>query len=246
MALLAHPDLSGAAAADGLHAGIQLLLRGEAAAAHRHTPSALRIGLEGSVVTEVDDVELRLEPLDVVLNPSGTWHGHHERDVGEAVWLDVVDLPLVAALGGVFFEPSRAHRTADLLDPPSTPSTVRFPWAATASELGASTPTAGVRTVRLGEGSVMPTMAVTAYAVEAGAALHLPVRTAGAVVLVGRGGFDTASGPLGAHDVVALRSWTPFALTAVASSPPDGSIAIVVDTSPVLRSLGLYREEPPR
>lgn len=240
VALLAHPALTHDAATDGLHAGIQMLLAGESADAHRHTPSALRIGLEATeTVTLVDEEELVLGPLDVVLNPSGTWHGHREQGGTGAVWLDVVDLPLVAGLGGVLFEPTRAHRASGLLDPQLLPSTRRFAWAEMEPRLLSRTATSGVRSLVYGEGSVMATLAVTAHAIEDGATLELPPRTGGAIVLIARGSFETASGPVAESDVVALRSWTPLSLT----SRSDPGFVIVVDTSPALRALGLYREE---
>ena len=243
VALLANPQLTGAAATDGLHGGIQLLLDGESAAPHRHTPSALRIGLEGmGIVTMVDDDELPLGPLDVVLNPSGTWHGHVERGRGGGLWLDVVDLPLVAALGGVFFEPTATHPTSSLLDPPSVPSTVRYGWHETEAMLDNAPSIDGVRTVGFGDGSVMATMAVTVHEVEADATLRLAGHTGGAIVLIGRGTFIADDASLDEFDVVGLRSWTPHSLHA----GPHGGTVFVVDTSPVLRALGLYREEPQR
>ncbi|MGI9615311.1 MAG: cupin domain-containing protein [Acidimicrobiales bacterium] len=241
VALLANPQLAGAAATDGLHGGLQLLLDGESAAPHRHSPSALRIGLEGAgIMTMVDDEELPLGPLDVVLNPSGTWHGHVERGRGGGLWLDVVDLPLVAALGGVFFEPTVAHQTSSLLDPPSVPTTVRYGWHDTETKLDNAPSVDGIQTVGFGDGSVMPTMAVTAHAVDAAATLQLPASAGGSIVLIGRGTFTADDASLDEFDVVGLRSWTSYSLRA----GNQGGIVFVVDTSPALRALGLYREEP--
>ncbi len=243
VALLANPSLTGAAAAEGLHAGIQMLRAGELAAAHRHTPAALRIGLVGAdVITMVDDEELPLDPLDVVLNPSGTWHGHAARGDQRASWLDVVDLPLVHGLGGVMFEPTIDHRTGALLDPPTTPSVLRYAWRDAEVELAAQESVSGVRTLEYGGGSVMVTLAVTAHAVEAGATLNIPARTGGAIVLIGRGSFTSLDGALDACDVVALRSWTPYTLTATSG---DG-VVMMIDTSPAMRALGLFREETTR
>ncbi len=46
---LGNPGLGGqAAVTDALFAGLQLIMRGEVAPAHRHTPSALRFIVEGS------------------------------------------------------------------------------------------------------------------------------------------------------------------------------------------------------
>lgn len=240
VALLAHPDLTGEAAVEGLHAGIQMLLGNESANPHRHTPSALRIGLElTDLVTFVDEAELQLDPLDVVLNPSGTWHGHIERGGTGATWLDIVDLPLVSALGAVMFEPTRAHEVPGLLDPPSVPAMCRYAWKDVETALDRADCHDGVRTHLYGGGSVMATIAVTAHRMDRGARLDLPARTCGAIVLAARGSFSTALQPIEQHDVVALRSWTPFSAT----SSTEGGVLIVIDTAPALRALGLYREE---
>ncbi len=251
VALLNHPELGGAAATDGLHAGIQLLLAGESAAPHRHTPAALRVGLEATdIVTTVGNTDLALDPLDVVLNPAGTWHGHTERAGAGGLWLDIVDLPMVAALGGVLFEPTMANGGSPLLDPPiEPPETVRYPWSATEALLAASEARQGVRSCCYGDGEVLPTLAVTAFAVDGGATLRLPARTAGAIALIGRGGFDLeatrhdgrlSTSDLSTFDVISLRSWTSASLACV-----DGpGIVIVIDSSPALKRLGLYREEP--
>ncbi len=256
VALLTFPGLTQTSATDGLHAGIQMLLAGESAAAHRHSPAALRVGLEATdTITFVNDQEVPLGPLDVVLNPSGTWHGHTERGGTGAVWLDVVDLPLVNALGGVLFEPSRAHQTGDLLDPASIPPVSAFRWFDAERALFDAEAVAGVRSHSYGGGSVLPTLAVTAYALEPDAELRLPARTGGAIVLAAKGRFE-ASGQAAEQtravdefDVIALRSWTPLTLRATdkvdiePGGRSTGGIVMVIDTTPALRSLGLYREE---
>ncbi len=243
VALLTDPSLPTAAATDGLNAGIQLLLPGEHAAVHRHSPSALRVGLTGPAPTTlVDDEKVPLERGDVVLNPSGTWHGHTGSSDGSAAWLDVVDLPLVWALGGVLFDPTVELSSGPLLDPPTVPAVIRYPWADVLPRLDAqiddgSGPADG--TARVAYGAVLPTMAVTAFQCRPGAELHLPARTGGAIVVVITGAFEVDGELLGPGDVVALRSWTPFA----ARGDEPGSRLLVVDSSPALDSLGLYREQ---
>ena len=254
VALLAHPGLDLHQAADGLHAGIQLLLPGESAPPHRHTPAALRVGLGTSgAVTVVNDVPLALDPLDVVLNPSGTWHGHVDRGGDGAIWLDVVDLPIVAALGAVLFEPSDDGRSDGLLDPPSVPATTVYPWTTAEAALLARPAVDGVRThpytsdadeTRPGDharpAGVLPTLAVTAHLLDEGATLRLPRRSCGAVALAARGAFIGPPGPIVEHDVVGLRGWTPLELTATEPS----SVVIIIDTTPAVRALQLYREAP--
>jgi gentisate 1,2-dioxygenase len=108
-----------------------------------------------------------------------------------------------------------------------------------AERLAAQSTEDGVRTLRYGDGSVMPTMAVTAHGVDDGATLRLQQRTAGAVVLIALGSFSAADDELDTYDVVGLRSWTSYSLTAKG----DDAVVLVIDTSPALRALGLYREE---
>lgn len=245
VALMIDPSLPNAAATDGLNAGIQLLLPGEHAAVHRHSPSALRVGLTDiAPTTLVDDQQVPLERGDVVLNPSGTWHGHTGSDDQPSAWLDVVDLPIVTALGGVLFDPSLDQSSGALLDPPATPPVIRFPWSDVTARLDAvladppsGGPDVGVAEVAYGE--VLPTMAVTAYQFRPEAELRLPPRTAGAIAVVVTGAFVVDDELLTAGDVVALRSWTPFTAR---GQGPDARL-LVVDSSPALRSLGLFRQE---
>jgi gentisate 1,2-dioxygenase len=88
-----------------LIAAYQMILPGEKARSHRHTPNALRLILEGEgAYTVVDGVRLDMHPGDVVLTPNWYWHGHcSEADV-PCYWLDGLDVPLVHLLQPMFFE----------------------------------------------------------------------------------------------------------------------------------------------
>jgi gentisate 1,2-dioxygenase len=89
-------------------AGLQLVLPGETAWAHRHTLGAIRFGVEGSekLYTVVDGEPLPMFPNDLVLTPNWTWHDHHNDSDRVGIWLDVLDAPLVAgALNQTFYEP---------------------------------------------------------------------------------------------------------------------------------------------
>jgi 1-hydroxy-2-naphthoate dioxygenase len=88
--------------------GMQIVLPGEVAWAHRHTLGALRFGIEGSerLYTVVDGEPLTMLPGDLVLTPNWTWHDHHNDGNRPGIWLDVLDVPLVAgSLNQLFFEP---------------------------------------------------------------------------------------------------------------------------------------------
>jgi gentisate 1,2-dioxygenase len=89
-----------------LYTGIQVMLPGEAATAHRHTASALRFVMEGAgAYTVVDHEKLHIGARDLVLTPSWTWHDHgNEGTSGPTIWQDGLDIPLVNALEVNFFE----------------------------------------------------------------------------------------------------------------------------------------------
>ena len=89
-----------------LFAGVQMVLPGEIAPAHRHSQSALRFVLDGKgAYTTVDGERTTMEPGDFVITPSMTWHDHG-NDGGEPVfWLDGLDIPIVQLLDASFAEP---------------------------------------------------------------------------------------------------------------------------------------------
>src|SRR5438067_6202279 len=90
----------------GLYTGIQIMLPGEAASAHRHAASALRFIMEGQgAYTVVDHEKLTIEARDLVLTPNWTWHDHGNAGTsGPCIWQDGLDIPLVNALEANFYE----------------------------------------------------------------------------------------------------------------------------------------------
>jgi gentisate 1,2-dioxygenase len=104
--ILENPGLHGSSQITAtLFAGLQLIMPGEVAPAHRHTQSALRFIVEGSgAYTAVDGEKTIMEPGDFVITPSWTWHHHGNDSSGPMVWLDGLDIPLVARLGSTFRE----------------------------------------------------------------------------------------------------------------------------------------------
>lgn len=106
--ILENPGLSGGASITGsLYAGVQLIMPGELARAHRHTQSALRFIIEGSgAYTTVDGERTIMRPGDFVLTPSWTWHDHGNETDQPMVWLDGLDIPLVRFFEAGFAENS--------------------------------------------------------------------------------------------------------------------------------------------
>ena len=83
-------------ASPAIYLGMQLLLPGEWAPSHRHTPNAVRMVVEGEGAwTTVDGEKCMMSRGDLILTPTGLWHEHGHDGQEPVVWLDVLDLPLV-------------------------------------------------------------------------------------------------------------------------------------------------------
>ena len=95
--ILENPGLPGRSRITGsLFSGLQLLMPGERARAHRHAASALRLFLEGSsAYTSVDGERTNMKRGDFVLTPGWTWHDHGNDGSNPVIWLDGLDVPIV-------------------------------------------------------------------------------------------------------------------------------------------------------
>ena len=104
--MLMNPGLGGEASITGsLFAGLQLIMPGEIAPAHRHSQSALRFIIEGhGAYTAVDGERTAMQPGDFVITPSWTWHDHGNETDEPMVWLDGLDIQIVKLLGASFAE----------------------------------------------------------------------------------------------------------------------------------------------
>lgn len=110
--ILENPGMPGESKiTNSLYAGLQLILPGEVAPAHRHTQSALRFIVEGSgAYTAVEGEKTIMQPGDFVITPSWTWHDHGNDSAEPMVWLDGLDIPIVASVDASFAEESTAER----------------------------------------------------------------------------------------------------------------------------------------
>src|SRR6266516_3389671 len=90
-----------------LFAGVQMVIPGDVAPAHRHSQSALRFVLEGKgAYTAVDGERTAMEPGDFVITPSMTWHDHSNETSEPMFWLDGLDIPMVQFFDASFAEGS--------------------------------------------------------------------------------------------------------------------------------------------
>ena len=253
-------------ATSSIYVGMQLLLPGETAPAHRHTPSAVRIIVEGKGgYTVVDGEKLPMEEGDLVMTPSGEWHDHGHEGAEPVVWLDALDLPLFVYLEGSYAEES------DLQSPRNRPDAseveylssglapsrqrnatarkfpmMRFPWSRTEAalrQLGSY----GERPTELdfvnpetGE-DVLPTMGFTAIMMEAGETSSPPLRSTSSVFHVVKGsGTTMIDGKQ--IDWKAKDTFSVPVFSKIDHKATEESFLIRVHDKPLQDRLGYYEE----
>jgi gentisate 1,2-dioxygenase len=196
--ILENPALRGQSCiTQSLYAGLQLIMPGEVAPAHRHTQSALRLVLDGEgAYTAVDGERTTMRRGDFIITPAWTWHDHGNLGNEPVVWFDGLDIPIVRFLDAGFAEKSdSAYQVVvrpegdalaryganmvpvDFYQQPAEPTKVFvYPWERTLASLQAiasGTPDAHLghkqRYVNPATGrSPMPTMAAFSQLIPAG------------------------------------------------------------------------------
>src|SRR6266540_3265214 len=112
--ILENPALRGQSkATNTLFAGVQMILPGEVAPAHRHVSSAIRFVLDGEgAYTAVEGEKAIMSPGDFVITANWAPHDHGNNSKKPMLWLDVLDFPMVN-----FFETSFAEQYPDKTQP---------------------------------------------------------------------------------------------------------------------------------
>jgi gentisate 1,2-dioxygenase len=95
--ILENPALPGESrATNTMFAGIQMILPGEIAPAHRHVSSAIRFVLDGEgAYTAVEGEKAFMAPGDFVITANWAPHDHGNPSKKPMLWLDVLDFPAV-------------------------------------------------------------------------------------------------------------------------------------------------------
>jgi len=116
--VLENPGMRGESCiTQSLYAGLQLILPGEIAPSHRHSQSALRFIVEGAgAYTAVDGERTTMYPGDFIITPSWTFHDHGNPGNAPVIWLDGLDIPMIA-----FFDAGFAERYPEEVQPPVRP-----------------------------------------------------------------------------------------------------------------------------
>jgi gentisate 1,2-dioxygenase len=124
--MLENPTLEGKARiTESMYAGLQLIMPGEVARAHRHSAAALRFIIEGSGgYTAVNGEKTYMEPGDFIITPSMSWHDHGNDGNEAVIWMDGLDLPLVNHIGAMFMEQYPDEQFPE--GPPQGDSLVRY------------------------------------------------------------------------------------------------------------------------
>ncbi len=257
-----------------IYVGFQIVLPGEVAGAHRHTPFASRFMIKGKASTTVDGVNVDFEEGDFITTPRWSWHDHTNKSKEAAVWLDALDTPIPKMYLTSFFEDYedeiqnvmegdlRARSASTGLTPSFNLEWVRgrssplmFKWKDTIAMLkdlasfSDGSPFDGVtliyRDPRTGN-EVSDSLGAEITLLKRGFRTKSHRHTTSAVYYVVKGSgalvVDGKEMPWEENDVIALTPWTYHELLS------DGGEAILfsLNDRPLLRSAGLFREEPAR
>jgi gentisate 1,2-dioxygenase len=272
---LFNPGLGGRwATTNNLIAAVQILLPGEVARAHRHTPTAIRFIIEGNgAYTAVDGERVYMAPGDLILTPSWAWHDHGNETKDRVVWMDGLDIPLIASVEAMFFQlytapqvpmsrPANssvqlfghAHITPTWVkEKPQSSPLLLYSWEQTWQALNAlrnqeGSPFDGValeyRHPQTG-GPVLPTMACLTQLLRPGECTKAHRHTGSAVYhVVKGGGFTIIDGQRFNWQKGDIFALPPWALHEHANlSASADAVLFSIQDLPVLNALGLYYEE---
>ena len=104
-----------------IYVGLQLILPGEVAPNHRHTPTAVRFVIEGrGGYTTVNGEKCPMDQGDLILTPALNWHEHGHEGAEPVIWLDALDLPMIYAMEASYAIEGPRQLTGDAPDASQT------------------------------------------------------------------------------------------------------------------------------
>lgn len=254
-------------ASAAMYLGMQLLLPGEWAPSHRHTPNAVRMIVEGEgAYTTVDGEKCPMSRGDLILTPTGLWHEHGHDGKQPVVWLDVLDLPLVYYMEASYhvdgprqaLKPGsgdRTHGRGGLLPTPVFERSskaypmLRYPWVeARAALLALAEDQPALDAVQLTYtnpatgGHAENILGFYALMLRPGQTLALPARSPASVFHVIEGAMqvqvDDQHFQLAEADTCCAPGYTPITLTNLQGDAP--AFVFIADESPLHQKLGVY------
>ena len=252
-----------------IYVGLQLILPGEVAPTHRHTPSAVRFVVEGEGgYTVVSGERLPMEKGDLILTPPGLWHEHGHDGEGPVIWLDALDLPLIFGieasyaiegasqpidkpdgLGGARYRHGGVVPYRSLDEPREPYPLLRFPWRDVKRALGElARVTASGEPVQLAYVNpetgreCLPTLGFSALELRPGEELAIPRRSASAVLHVVEGsGVAVVDEATHRFEPTDTLAVPTHAVVRLGNASRTSSAYLfVVDDAPLQRKLGIH------
>ena len=241
--MLVNPALKAPQTTDTLYAGLQLILPGEIARAHRHVAFALRFIVEGDAAyTAVGGEKVTMRRGDMILTPQWEYHDHGHEGDGPMVWLDGLDLPVYQFFPANFAQPYAEDRFPSV--PAPEDSHLRYPWADMEARLEAEVgPYAFAEYVHKNTGgAVSRVIGAAAERIAKGSSSPTRRETAGVVyhVYKGRGSTQVGTERIDWEqgDTFCIPSWMPYRHEAA-----KNTYLFRYDDRPVLEAIGAYRSE---
>ncbi len=254
-------------ASAAMYLGMQLLLPGEWAPSHRHTPNAVRMVVEGEGAwTTVDGEKCPMRRGDLILTPTGLWHEHGHDGTEPVIWLDVLDLPLVYYMEASYHingdrqqvRPGRGdalYAQGGLLPTPVFERSsraypmLRYPWEqARAALTTLAREHADLETVQITYSNPLTgdhaenILGFYAMMLRPGQDLLLPARSPALVLHVIEGGarvqVEQQSFALVEADTCCVPGYTPVRLSN--ASPSEPAFLFMADETPLHKKLGVY------
>lgn len=254
-------------ASSTIYLGMQLLLPGEWAPAHRHTPNAVRMIVEGAgAYTTVDGEKCPMSRGDLILTPTGMWHEHGHEGTQPVVWLDVLDLPIVYYCEASYVTEGVAQAVTaegverDYLHGGVVPAPMfkrggktfpmlRYPWAdvrGTLESIAARRPqTEAVQIAYVNPENGHDCQRILGYSalmLRPGERLNLPARSTAMVFHQIEGATSISAAGAGFEldtaDTCCIPGYTPIVLTN--RSGGQAAFIFIADDAPLQKKLGVY------
>lgn len=231
---------------DTIYAGLQLLLPGEVARAHKHTAFAMRFIIEGDVAyTAVGGERVDMHVGDLVLTPPMHFHDHGNESEVPMVWLDGLDVPLFQWLPVHF---TRFFKDEQYPAENAPDSDLVYPWCYMQAQLDTQPGSFAKQEYRHRKtgATISKTMGAQAERIAGRASSHERRETASSIYHVVAGsGSTTIEGETldwNVHDTFVVPAWAHFAHT---NAGAGNAYLVRYDDVPLLRALDLYRTEEP-
>ena len=254
-------------ASAAMYLGMQLLLPGEWAPSHRHTPNAVRMVVEGEGAwSTVDGEKCPMLRGDLILTPTGLWHEHGHDGTEPVVWLDVLDLPLVYYMEASYHvdggrqtlmqgHGEHAYARAGVVPTPVFERSrkaypmLRYPWvdarAALVSLAADQADLAAVQVTYVNPETGADTQNILGFyalMLRPGQTLELPVRSPAMVfhVIEGSAGvqIEDQRFVLAEADTCCAPGYTPISLTNRSGTAP--AFLFIADETPLHKKLGVF------